>query len=504
MLAPDSFEERLAAYAAERAEEARAVRVGEKETSEQAAIVARYADLFTRDQLAALRTAEARAEDDSRERLTRLRLTCEGGLVTRELAARGDELENATLAARIEWGGESLPLRAGQARLATEESYADRSALGELVREASAVFNDERRELLRAREALEIELSEIADPVARSETEKEIDLRALFDTLEAARVSATEAFDRMRERWLPELLGPDVEETPSSAHLAWMRRMSRLVSTYTKERAVPVCQATLLSLGFDLDNEPGIRPDLEDRPQKSPRACVIAADPPRVVHLITRAMGGLHDYEVLLHEAGHALHYANVDPALPFTFRGISRDHALTEIYSFTLDSLTRIPEWHALHFGLSDREAEHNAAAASFVEAVMFRRYTAKLGYELAFWDRFASDRGTPLGYEERLTAATGLRYHESNYVSDMDAGFYSADYLRAWIRAAQMRAYLAQEVGKDWWRRRETGDFLRARFRQGTRPTSEQVAVQIGFDPLDTTPLVAELTSLTSQASA
>jgi hypothetical protein len=180
---------------------------------------------------------------------------------------------------------------------------------------------------------------------------------------------------------------------------------------------------------------------------------------------------------------------------LPFTFRGISRDHALTEIYSFTLDSLTRIPEWHALHFGLSDADAAHNAAAASFVEALMFRRYTAKLGYELAFWDRFASDGGTPLGYEERLTGASGLRYDASNFVSDMDAGFYSADYLRAWIRAAQVRAYLTAHVGEDWWRRRETGDFLRALFRQGTRPTSEQVAAQIGFDPLDTAPLVAEL---------
>ena len=52
------FEKRLEQYGIERSEEARAVRVGEKETSEQAAIVARYADLFTREQLDALRTAE--------------------------------------------------------------------------------------------------------------------------------------------------------------------------------------------------------------------------------------------------------------------------------------------------------------------------------------------------------------------------------------------------------------------------------------------------------------
>ena len=37
---------------------------------------------------------------------------------------------------------------------------------------------------------------------------------------------------------------------------------------------------------------------------------MIASDPPKIVHLITRAQGGLHDYQAFLHEAGHALHYA--------------------------------------------------------------------------------------------------------------------------------------------------------------------------------------------------
>ena len=57
---PAEFESRLRQYIFERSEESRAVRVG-KETSEQAKIVARYADLFSRDQLDALREAEAGA-----------------------------------------------------------------------------------------------------------------------------------------------------------------------------------------------------------------------------------------------------------------------------------------------------------------------------------------------------------------------------------------------------------------------------------------------------------
>jgi hypothetical protein len=77
------------------------------------------------------------------------------------------------------------------------------------------------------------------------------------------------------------------------------------------------------------------------------------------------------------------------------------------------------------------------------------------------------------------------------------MDAGFYSADYLRAWIRSAQLLAYLDDEVGEDWWESEETGDRLRALFTEGTKPSNEEIAGRIGFEPLDTGPLLAELGS-------
>ena len=491
-LAPDAFEERLAAYLYERSEEARAVRVGEKETSEQAAIVARYADLFTREQLEKLRTAEAEHGD---ERIARLRLACEGGLVTRELATRQDELENELLAARVRWKAEDLPLRSAQARLAILPDYVERDELGVAVLDVSAGFNPNRAELLDAAETLEWEISGIADPVARNEAEKGVRLRPILDAVDRARVASSPGFARLRERWLERLLGPEPEEVPSSAHLGWIRRLSPLEGTYTKERSVEVCETTLRAIGFDLGAEPGIRLDLDDRPQKSPRACVIPSDPPRLVHLITRAQGGLHDYEAFLHEAGHALHYAGVDPGLPYTYRRLARDHALTEIYSFLLDSIAREPGWHAEHFGLDDATAVDHAEATVFVEALMFRRYSAKLGYELDFWSRYPTAGATPDGYEERLVAATQLRYRRAGYLADMDPGFYSADYLRAWIRAAQVRRYLQRELGAEWWRRPETGSFLRELFREGTRPTTEEIAARIGFEPLETEPLVAEL---------
>jgi len=496
VLRPADYESRLQRYLFERAEEGRAVRVGEKEISERAEIVARYAELFTREQLEALRQAEDEsAEGDERERLYRLRKTCEAGLITAELAARQDALENAILAARVEFKGEQLPLRTAQAQLAVLPEYADREELGRLSTDLSATFNGERLDVLRAGEELDADVTDSSDPIARTEEEKAISLRDLERALAEASAAAESVYTKLREAWFERLLGPEREAVPSSSHVAYLRRLSPLEGIYTKERAVPICMDTLKQLGFDLEAEPNIKLDLDDRPQKSPRACVIPADPPKIVHLITRAQGGLHDYQAFLHEAGHALHYAGVDPSLPYTFRNISRDHALTEIYSYIVEAISRLPGWHARYFDLSDEQAAENAEATVFMEALLFRRYVAKLQFELEFWGRFAEDGGTSGGYSERLTDATGMAYREEGYLADMDAGFYSADYLRAWIRAAQLRAYLEREIGEEWWADARTGERLRALFAEGTRPSSEEIAGRLGFDPLGTGPLLAEL---------
>jgi hypothetical protein len=486
---PAEYEAELQRYLYERSEEGRAVRVGEKEISEQAAIVAKYASLFTRDQLQALRDAEEQASGDEREQLYRLRKTCEGGLMSAELAEREDELENAILAARVEFLGESMPLRNAQAQLAVLPDYGEREELGELQTAKSAEFNDDRLELLSAYEELEAELTGEPDAIARIEEEKQISLTELERTLAATSEAITGAWEGLRRTWFDRLLGPEREDVPSNAHVAWLRRLSPLESTYPQERCVEVCMDTLKRLGFDLEHEPNIRLDLEDRPQKSPRACVIASDPPKVVHLITRAQGGLHDYAAFMHEAGHALHYAGCDPNLPYTFRKISRDHALTEIYSYILEAVTREPGWHERYFG-----APENAEAALFLEALLYRRYVAKLQFELAFWKDFPNGAGGD-DYSRRLTEATGIRYPADNFLADMDGGFYSADYLRAWVRSAQLRTYLEREIGADWWSNEKTGDHLRELFREGTKPSSEDIAARMGFDPRDTKPLVAEL---------
>ena len=255
-----------------------------------------------------------RPPGDEAERLYRLRKTCESGIVSAELAEREDELENALLAARVQWQGEELPLRAAQAKLAVLPDYREREELGE---PAGAPLSRVQRRPPRAdhrrRRARGRALGRAR--CGRAKRGGEGDL--------AARPRARA---RRRERaWTTR--GSACARSGSSAcsgrtaTTCRRRRTSRgsvgcLRSSRRTPRSAPSRSAWTRStrLGFDLQNDPNVRLDLEDRPQKSPRACVIASDPPTVVHLITRAQGGLHDYQAFMHEAGHALHYAGVDP----------------------------------------------------------------------------------------------------------------------------------------------------------------------------------------------
>jgi hypothetical protein len=441
-------------------------------------------DLFSTAQVDVLRAAEESTSGDERELLYRLPKTCESGIIAAELAAREDELENRILAARVVWRGEELPLRNAQAKLAVLTGYGDRDELGSLANAISAGFNDDRRELLAAGEALEAELSGEPDPVARNGRRRNLTGGARARVRRASHASAG-AYDGLRDRWF-EAARPRARGVSDLEPHELLAGLSPFDQTYTKEQAVPVCVASLAALGLTWPRCPDQATSTTGR--KVPRACVIASDPPNVVHLITRAQGGLHDYQAFLHEAGHALHYAGVDPELPYTFRKLSRDHALTEIYSYIVEAISREPGWHAEHFGLSDEQAQENAEATVFLEALLFRRYTAKLQFELEFWGRFSEDGGTAGGYSERLTGATGIRYPAENYLSDMDSGFYSADYLRAWIRSRSCGSISSARWG-GLVAQPETAIGC-ANLPRGTRPTSEEIAARIGYEPLTLRP--------------
>jgi hypothetical protein len=87
---------------------------------------------------------------------------------------------------------------------------------------------------------------------------------------------------------------------------------------------------------------------------------------------------------------------------------------------------------------------------------------------------------------------------YAPHDYLNDMDPGYYSADYLRAWITESMLRHHLEHAYGEAWFAEPEAGIFLRGLWATGESKENEDVARMIGYQPLDTAHLVGRFLDL------
>ena len=94
---------------------------------------------------------------------------CERGLLARDLVHMQDEVQNELLAIRIDYRGESMPLRNAHAKLAVLDEYARSRGAG---RDPRRRHGDDERAAARAslvrRTLMKVELTGIEDPVLRS------------------------------------------------------------------------------------------------------------------------------------------------------------------------------------------------------------------------------------------------------------------------------------------------------------------------------------------------
>src|SRR6266516_6659289 len=97
-------------------------------------------------------------------------------------------------------------------------------------------------------------------------------------------------------------------------------------------------------------------------------------------------------------------------------------------------------------------------------------RRYSAKLLDELEF---HTAEDVTALRprYVELLGDALKIEPSETDYLADIDSGFYVTEYLRSWAFEAQLRAYLRERFGNTWFAKREAGSLLRDLWSEGQR---------------------------------
>jgi len=242
---------------------------------------------------------------------------------------------------------------------------------------------------------------------------------------------------------------------------------------FPAERMLPALEATLADLGIDLRAQGNVKLDVERREKKSPRAFCAPIEVPGRVVLVVQPIGGVDDWQALFHEAGHTEHFAFTSPELSVEERRLG-DNAVTEGWAALLEHLTDDRRWLSRRLDFprpQEFEAEGGAQTLWYL-----RRYCAKLLYELELY-RAEDVRAMRSRYVELLGGALRIEPSPSDWLADVDPGFYVTEYLRSWAFEAQVRFFLCERFGRDWFTRREAGALLRELWSLGQQPSADEL---------------------------
>jgi hypothetical protein len=449
---------------------------GQKETYELGPIYERHERLTQLDTALAL----GASVDGDRRRRELWKFACEGylGNFVSEEAERVAELE-ATLTATVD--GEEIPYRMLKPRLMNEEDRERRTRI-------EAARNELTEEHLNA---LELQAAQVVQrETQRLGAANQAELYRNFgfqldDLAEQCRrfLAETERlWEQAGDRFFRSRVGLGLDEIARfDVGRAW--RGAEWDSAFPPERMLPALEGTLADLGIDLRTQEGVELDLEERPNKDPRAFCSPIEVPGRVILVMKPQGGPDDWRALFHEAGHTEHFAHTDASLSPEERRLG-DNAVTEGWAMLLEHVTIDPVW--LERQLDFPRPYEFAAEGATQLLWIVRRYCAKLLYELEFHTAEDLTALRPR-YVELLSDATKVEPAAADYLNDIDDGFYASQYLRAWALEAQLRAYLRERFGNAWFSQREAGSLLRELWAEGQKPTADQLLHEVSGEKLE-----------------
>jgi hypothetical protein len=474
----DAYREQADRFIAELDEEFYLHYAGLKESFDLASIYERHRDLTDLDTVKSIGLSV-----NGGTRVRELwKFSCEGyfGELTRDYAERLAALESEL---KVTLDGEDIPYRMIRPTLANEPERRKRQRLDELANE----LQEERMNPLQLeaaqvtqRGAAELGFDNYLELYRKALPSSALDdlavqCRELLDTTERLYEDAADRLFRGRigisladaQRW-------DVSR---------LFRAQEWDAMFPKDRMVPALEGTLADLGIDLKSQDNVHLDLDERPNKTPRAFCAPIEIPDKVMLVIQPMGGPDDWRALFHEAGHTEHFANTSRDLAMEEKRLG-DNAVTEGWAMLLQHLTDEPEWlsRLLDFPRPQEYAVEGATGLLF----FVRRYCAKILYEVEF--HAAEDVTTMRNrYVELLGDALKIEPAGASYLADIDAGFYVSSYLRSWAFEAQLRSFLKEKFGSRWFVSRDAGSLLRELWGEGQKLRAEEMLKEVTGSTLE-----------------
>jgi hypothetical protein len=398
------------------------------------------------------------------------RFACQGylGNLTRDYDERSANLE-AELSATVD--GEEIPYRMLRPTIANEADRDKRKRL------------EQSRNALREEHLLPLELEAVqvvTDAVHELGAPDYVELHRRFgfrldEMGEQCRafLDATErTWEEAGDKLFRERVGIGLAEA-QRYDVARVFRAPERDPSFPGDRMLAALEATLTDLGVDLHAQENVELDVEQREKKSPRAFCAPIEVPQRVVLVIQPIGGVDDWRALFHEAGHTEHFAHTRADLPMEERRLG-DYAVTEGWAMLMEHLVQDAAWLNRRLDVP-RPSEFVAESATGL-LYLVRRYCAKVLYEL---ELHAAEDPRPLRkrYVEILGDALKIEPSPTDYLGDVDAGFYSTEYVRAWAFEAALKRFFREKFGSAWFTRRDAGSLLRELWSEGQRPTADEL---------------------------
>jgi hypothetical protein len=465
---------------------------GQKNELELTRIYERYSDLYTKESLLRLRQLFDEASPDfatNRDSLNHLLNFATDQYLENAAKVLTEEISRFEAQSAIEWRGQQITFQDSFVAIRTESDRQGRRKLYKKRLELIDASNDLRVERLTklhdAARALGFE-----NYALMYEQLRQKDFLAQVSEAEKLLAQTEATYVTHLDAALRRDLNIKIEEAERSDAMFFLN-LSGYDEKFPASELLRVYRETMQGLGIHINQQRNIVVDSEPRPRKSARAFCAPIDIPNEVKLVIRPVGGQSDFQAMLHEAGHAQHYAWTAAELQPEFK-YTGDYALTETYAFLFNHLPIEENWLATMLRFTNSREFIRSAMLTRLQLV--RRYAAKLIYERRLHASENPSANAAL-YAELQTSATRFQTGETEFLIDMDDGFYSANYLRAWAFEVALRDYLKTKFAKNWWTSRRAGNFLKEIWHTGDRYDADEMAAQIGIGPINFDLLIEEL---------
>ena len=279
----------------------------------------------------------------------------------------------------------------------------------------------------------------------------------------------------------------ELAEVELGLHLAELRPadIPRLLYSSRYELAFPaddmlnVVETTVADLGIRLASLP-IQIDARPLESKHPRPACFPIIVPTDIRLSLKPAGGATDYAALLHEVGHALHFAKTR-TLGFELQVLG-DASSSEALAFLFETLADDPAWLSERLDMREPMLSAYTRLAVLKRLLMVRRYAARVLVELE--TQSGKHPGAGPRYRELLSRAYGFPLEAADTAHafvDQDPFLEAADYVRGWVVAAALSADLKRRFGARWWQNPAAAERLDELWAAGQRDTADELALKV-----------------------